>query len=118
MSFGQVGGLTVFANQPSPDQNTFNAGIPVTSNDGILSIILFSPNLRTLVAVDNLGSGASSHYEQDVTHGFSFSASQGVSISSTLGINIEVVTGSVTTQFSITFTEQWSTQTTEKMTFD
>ncbi len=118
MGFGSPS-LTIFASMPPPDQATFNAGLPAASDGNTaLAVILFSPNLQNLIVLDNTDSDASSHWEKDVTYGFSFSSTQGFSISNTVGVNIEVATDTVTTQFSISFTEQWSTQTTEKMSFD
>jgi len=110
--------LQIFDTQPTPDQTTFNAGIPSTNTQqDSLAIILFSPNLQIIASMDNSNSQATSSYTVAVTTGFSFSTTQTISITEEVGINIEVVTAKVSTTFALSFTEQWTTSTTKSMTF-
>lgn len=110
--------LKVFESAPPANEETFLAGIPSKSTaESALSIILFSPNMQSLGSMDNTDSPASSTLAIAVTHGFKFSMSQTISFEETLGINIEIVTDQIKMGFSITFTEEWSTETTVTRTF-
>jgi hypothetical protein len=110
--------IQIFDSEPPPNANTFAAGVPATSTQqDSLAIIMFSPNLQMIASLDNSNSAATSAYSVAVATGFTFSTTQSISITEEVGVNIEVVTEKTSITFALSFTEQWTTTTTNTMTF-
>jgi hypothetical protein len=80
-------------------------------------IVLYSPDLDNIGCIDNTNSDASSTYSISLTKGFTFTTSQSFSLELSFEASAEIVKAGIKIGFNLTFTEQWSTSTTETIQF-
>jgi hypothetical protein len=110
--------LIIYEKEPPESADTFQHALPVTQLSNYLDrLVLFAPDLQLIGSVDNSNSAVATTYAKSVTTGFTFSSSQ------TLGIKVAAEAGVVFAKasfefsFSISFTEQYSTSSTETVSF-
>ncbi len=110
--------VTIFPTRPPANADTFKQSLPkVAKEDALEVIVLYAPNLQNVGSIDNTNSDTTTEYSKSVTSGFTFSSSQTFSVEASFEASIEVVKAGLKVGFSISFTEQWSTSTTESMSF-
>ena len=110
--------LHVFNDLPDANEDTFYSGVRLTDLSGeTRSLVLYRPNLQIIGSIDNSSSDFVTQYEVSVTQGFSFSATQGLEISQEIGGSFVFGSASISTTFSLSFTEQWHEETTKTISF-
>lgn len=110
--------VTIFTARPPADRDTFVKSLPKIATEDLLQVIvLFAPDLQLVGSVDNTASKSATTYTKSVTSGFTFTMSQQLSVSTKFAAGIVIVSGEVTLGLSLTFTESWSSSTTETMAF-
>ncbi len=110
--------VEIYATRPPADATTFRRSLPlVADSQKAQVIVLFAPDLQSIGSVDNTRSQATSTYEKSVSTGFTFSMSQEINVSSEFEAGIVIAKGKVTVGFSLSFTEEWNTTTTETLSF-
>jgi hypothetical protein len=110
--------LTVFPNMPPGTQETFNHGLPVLATAAQASVlVLYSPDLQNIGSIDNSKSAGSASYSKSVQTGFTFSMTQTLTVTGSIEAEFLVVKAGVSVAVALSFTEQWSTTTTETISF-
>ena len=110
--------VTIFTTRPPANADTFKQSLPKKATaDQLQVIVLYAPNLQNIGSIDNTNSDTTTEYAKSVTSGFTFETSQTLSVEASFEASAEVVKAGLTVGFSISFTEQWSTSTTETMSF-
>ncbi len=110
--------VKIFDTRPPADADTFRKSLPlVATSQKAEVIVLFAPDLQNIGSIDNTRSKATSTYAKSVTTGFSFSSTQEISIGAEFEAGIVLAKGKVTVGFSISFTEQYSKETSETISF-
>jgi len=110
--------VEIFDALPPACADTFHKSLPtVTKHDHVDVIVLYSPDLDNIGCLDNSNSDGESSYSKSVTSGFTFTSSQTLSGEIYFEASAEVVKAGIKVGFSITFTEQWNSSTTETMSF-
>jgi hypothetical protein len=110
--------LTVFPTMPPATADTFNQGLPVLATKDTASVmVLYAPDLQNIGSIDNTKAAASASYSKSVTTGFTFSMSQTITVTGSVEANFEVVKASLSVAVALSFTEQWSSSTTETISF-
>ena len=110
--------LIIYEKEPPENADTFQHSLPVSQLSNYIDrLVLFAPDLQLIGTVDNSNSSVATTYAKSVTTGFTFSSTQ------TLGIKVAAEAGVVFAKasfefsFSISFTEQYSTSSTETVSF-
>jgi hypothetical protein len=128
-AFGGEGGLLdgipvkdttieIYDKRPPADADTFRKSLQLLADSTKAQVlVLFSPDLQNIGSIDNTHSKATSSYAKSVTTGFIFSSTQKIDISASFEAGVVLVKGKFTVGFSISFTEQYSTATTETINF-
>lgn len=110
--------VEIYDQRPPADGTTFRKSLPlVATSQKAQVIVLFAPDLQNIGSIDNTRSKATSSYAKSVTTGFTFSSTQELSIGAEFEAGIVLVKGKVTVGFSISFTEQYSKETSETINF-
>lgn len=110
--------VKIFTARPPADEDTFRASLPkIATQDKLQVIVLYAPNLQNVGSIDNTSSDVTTTYEKSVTTGFTFSMSQQLSVEAYFEAGVEVVKAGIKIGLTFTFTEEWSTSTTETMSF-
>ena len=110
--------VTIFPARPPAIADTFKQSLPkIATEDELQVIVLYAPNLQNVGCIDNTNSDTTTDYSKSVESGFTFSTSQTLSVEASFEASVEVVKAGFKVGLSISFTEQWSTSTTETMTF-
>lgn len=113
------GSVTIFPQRPPETKETFLASLPTkTTTKEAQVIVLYAPNLENIGCIDNSNSAASTSYSKSVTSGFTFTTAQTLTVEANFEASTEVFKCGLTLGISLTFTEEWSTSTTETMTFE
>jgi hypothetical protein len=111
--------LTVFPSLPPGNTDTFQKSLPVKATKGEATVlVLYAPDLQEIGSVDNRKGKGTATYSKSVTRGFTFTASQTVTTDASFEVNILVVKATFSVGFSLTFTEEWSTETTETISLE
>lgn len=123
-AFATAGGIprrstvTIFDARPPATEDTFIKSLPkVATANELQVLVLYAPNLQNIGSIDNTNSDTTTNYSKSVTSGFTFSTTQQFSVEAYFEASVEVVKAGLKVGFSISFTEQWSTSTTETMSF-
>ncbi len=111
--------VKIYDKQPPADADTFLHSLPITQvSDYLESIVLFAPDLQLIGSIDNTNSNVTTTYAKSVTTGFTFSSTQTLGIKVAAEAGIVFAKASFEFSFEISFTEQYSTQSTESVSFD
>lgn len=110
--------LTIYPNLPAATADTYQHSLPLNATtDKLQALVLFAPDLQEIGSIDNSTSSVTTSYSKSIMTGFSFSSTQSLGITAGFEVSVEVVKASVSVNFTISFTEQYSTQTTETVQF-
>ncbi|WP_017663438.1 hypothetical protein [Baaleninema simplex] len=110
--------VEIFTNLPPANKETFDKSLPKIAKENFVEVIvLYSPDLDNIGCLDNTNSDASSSYSVSVAQGFTFTTSQSFSLEFSYEASAEIVKAGFKIGFNLTFTEQWSTTTTETIQF-
>lgn len=110
--------VTIFPSLPKANEDTFYKSLPkIATSQYTDVIVLYSPNLQNVGAIDNIHSSTTTTYQQSVTSGFTFSAAQTFSAEAYFEASVEVIKAGAKIGFSFTFTEQWSKTQTQSFSF-
>ncbi|MCA9421884.1 MAG: hypothetical protein KC592_12760 [Nitrospira sp.] len=128
-AFGGKGGLLdgipvkdttveIYDKRPPADDDTFRKSLPLVADSQKAQVlVLFSPDLQNIGSIDNTHSKATSSYAKSVTTGFTSSSTEKFDIGSEFEAGIVLAKGKLKVGFSISFTQQSSTATTETINF-
>jgi hypothetical protein len=110
--------VEIFTALPPANKDTFDKSLPKIATENFVEVIvLYSPDLDNIGCIDNTNSDASSTYSISLTKGFTFTTSQSFSLELSFEASAEIVKAGIKIGFNLTFTEQWSTSTTETIQF-
>jgi hypothetical protein len=111
--------VEIFDERPTTARaEIFDKGIPLIGNMNEMgALILYTPRLQSIGSMDNTDSDASTTYTREVSTGFATSSSVSLALETAMEVSAEFVKASFKMTSTITFTEQWSTVSTEKMEF-
>jgi hypothetical protein len=110
--------VTIFTTRPPADQTTFKQSLPkIATEEELQVIVLYAPDLQNVGSIDNTNSDVTTTYEKSVTSGFTFSMEQQLGVEANFEAGIVLAKGGVKVSLSFTFTEEWSTSSTESMSF-
>jgi hypothetical protein len=110
--------LEIFKVRPELSKHSFDSGIPLQATaERMESIILYTPDMQSIGAIDNTASDATTTYAKSVTTGFTFGVSTTISVETSLEATVEFVKVGLKVTSSITISSQWSTSVTETMQF-
>lgn len=110
--------VTIYTARPPADQDTFKNSLPkIATQDELQVIVLFAPDLQNVGSIDNTNSDTTTTYEKSVTSGFTFSTSQELSVEANFSAGVVIAKGEFKVGLTFTFTEEWSSATTETMSF-
>lgn len=110
--------VEIFTARPAPTEDTFLKSLPkVATQEKLQAIVLYAPNLQLIGSIDNTNSDVTTTYEKSLTSGFTFSMSQQLSVEANFDAGIVLAKGGVKIGLTFTFTEEWSSSTTESMSF-
>jgi hypothetical protein len=110
--------VTIFPSRPPAIEDTFKKSLPkIATENELQAIVLFAPDLQNVGSIDNTNSDTTTTYEKTVTSGFTFSTSQELSVEANFEAGIVIAKGSIKVGLTFTFTEEWSSSTSETMSF-
>lgn len=111
--------VQIFTARPAPTEDTFLKSLPkVATQEKLQAIVMFAPDLQLIGSIDNTNSEVTTTYEKSVTSGFTFTMGQELSISANFEADVVVAKVGGSIGLSFTFTEEWSSSTTESMSFE
>lgn len=110
--------VTIFDKRPPAIEDTFVNSLPVLATaEELKVIVLFAPNLQNVGTIDNTNSDVTTTYEKSITSGFTFSMAQQLSVEANFEAGVVFAKGEFKVGLTFTFTEEWSSSTTETMSF-
>jgi hypothetical protein len=111
--------LTIFAQLPSADQDTFQRSLPLvaTAQESEV-IVLYAPELDNIGSIDNSNSDASTSFSKSMTSGFSFSSTQSLKIGAEFEAGALFAKAKFTMEFTLSFSQTSSRSSTETIAFD
>ncbi|MFT2019165.1 hypothetical protein ACMA1D_25475 [Streptomyces sp. 796.1] len=113
-----TGGVKIFQDRPGASKEVFDQSVVFQQDSStVRALTLYTPDLQNVGCIDNTGSAATTSYAKSVSTGFTTSLTTTFSLETSAEVSIEVVKASLTVGFSLSFTEQYSTVTTQTMTF-
>ncbi|ERK16401.1 hypothetical protein L579_4311 [Pantoea sp. AS-PWVM4] len=111
--------VTIFTKLPPANRDTYEQSLPIDEDeDGADVIVLYSPDLQTVCSLNNTKSDVTSSYAKSVMTGFTFSSTQEMSATASFEAGIVFAKGSFEVGFSLSFTEEYTKQTTETISYE
>jgi hypothetical protein len=111
--------VEIYDRRPPADSTTFRRSLPLVATSKTATVlVMYAPDLQNIGSLDNSNSAATSTFEKSVSTGFTFSMTQQIEIGAEFEAGIVLAKGKVSVGFSLSFTEEWSTETTETISFE
>lgn len=111
--------IKIFDKRPEPSRDVFYQGVPIgATTTAVQAIILYTPDLESIVAIDNsncTASGMTTTYTTSTTSGFSFTTTQKIAAEFSAEVNVLVEKSTFKVSLEFGFSEQWNSSHTESV---